>query len=719
MITGAAADAKKTGDEITHLKDDLSELTNDVEYVAIKDVYSGATSYSNLPGTEKNVNILTDVFNERLYTTKLNAFPVKSDPVTLAGVTWSSNDIFYTLTGTYDSSGGYFIFDWENISLNEDIVSSGDNVVFCIKADISLKIWLRYKNVSGSTNNIKASTIYNPIEHMEIINFTLPSDFKTMRVSVFGGDTSYAGNGKVWFGLYESVDFVSCSETFVSASSILDTLYNTMSIETYKNTKEYVDGVINTVDKKVTDLEDDVKDGITFLTPEMFQAVGDGTTDDTVEFQACIDAAISTRTPIRAQKRYKITDTLKFVGDYQDLKINELIYTGTSAAIECTCNFSKIEINRILATSTNAVGIVFTDRESGSPDRCQNNLIKIGTLWTSGNCMEFRFPNEKPAYYNEIHLRRGHSSNANIIYIGMERPIAVSECDFYGAKYLSCANGYVIYIENCGYTYARFHEFAMEGDCKNGVYGVANLINCRTAEMLDTYDPEDEHGFLFKVKGIANGITSENTRCDYLSIDMSNAMSWAEVLEEAQRKVDDGCNAIDLYYHFGTNFDCPSISYCNRVGSYKHFENNTQRLLVMGTLKIVYDKVIFIPNKRCSREIVESVFVAYDTDYTFPTDFIADTIDCTITLNDSYCCIGINDNTVEQKNGVKAVVVDKNGTTIFDGTELNDGIYRLTCTFEPLGAYTVHGLETERSVTLEAYTTANIYTGSNERWFLT
>lgn len=692
---------------------DAYETGRMMSIVGIKDIFSGETSAAGLSDEEKIFTLTTDYFNEKFYSTSLNALPVRGASATLSGVTWTPVDNHYELSGEYTT--GYFIFDWENIYLNTNIVQPGDTIVFCLKADITLRIWVRYQN-----GNLITSTAYDPTTNMVKIPVTIPDDFVKMRITVYATDTTYAGtSGKVWFGVYKSTAvFIPCDSYFTSDSTTIDTLYNTMSFEEFRNTKEYVDGVASALGAQITALSDKVDDGVTFLTPEMYGAVGDGNADDTAAFQACINAAIPTKTPIRAEKRYKTTATLSVVGEYQDIKINELKYTGTAHAIEFTCTFSKIEIGRILATATGAVGIVFTDRASGSPDRCQSNYCIIGTLWTNSNCMEFRFVANHYAYYNEFHLRRCYSANANIIYIDNTSPNALAESAFYGAKYLSCAYGYVIYIKDCGTSQARFYEFAFEGDCRNGVYGVTNLINCRTAEMLDRWTEADPRGYLFKVKDeLPNGMFAENTRCDYLGIDVSEAITWDELFQKAREGVDNDWTSSDMYYHFGTNFDQFVLDYCNRAGAPGHFANNTHRLMVQGRLKIVYDKIVFIPNKRSTKTIDTALFEAYNTDYTFPTDFIAEA-DCTIKLNESYCCVGIDSITIEQKNGHKAIIKDKNGNTIFDGSGFADGTYMLICSFVPLGKLTITGINTQKSVTLEAYSTANIYTGSNEKWII-
>ena len=61
-----------------------------------------------------------------------------------------------------------------------------------------------------------------------------------------------------------------------------------------------------------------------------------------------------------------------------------------------------------------------------------------------------------------------------------------------------------------------------------------------------------------------------------------------------------------------------------------------------------------------------------------PTDFrIME--DCTIYLHPSYCLIGYSEFHVRQQDGKKAQIYDINDRLIFDGTQYEDGEYRVRC----------------------------------------
>ena len=127
----------------------------------------------------------------------------------------------------------------------------------------------------------------------------------------------------------------------------------------------------------------------------------------------------------------------------------------------------------------------------------------------------------------------------------------------------------------------------------------------------------------------------------------------------------------------------------------------------------------FVPNRPWRNSITTSEYRPFETDGRVPTIFEIDA-DTSIYLEDSYCCIGINEVTIVQKNGHKAKVYGKDydatnpeASLIFDGTGLEDGTYKLHCEVAPFS------LSVEYSGGVREYnedSCEGLYFGSNDAW---
>ena len=74
-------------------------------------------------------------------------------------------------------------------------------------------------------------------------------------------------------------------------------------------------------------------DALGYLTPEMFGAKGDYSTDDTAALNACLQAAAKRNLPVRGFKRYKTSEPAGIAGRNMDVDINTIRYKGTDTAV--------------------------------------------------------------------------------------------------------------------------------------------------------------------------------------------------------------------------------------------------------------------------------------------------------------------------------------------------------------------------------------------------
>lgn len=138
-----------------------------------------------------------------------------------------------------------------------------------------------------------------------------------------------------------------------------------------------------------------------YVTPEMFGAVGDGVTDDSVALQKAIDEAGNTYPVYLSKKNYKISTGLIIHANYSNFKCDgTLSYDGTDSAITLTNTLrSVVEINAIYADNGTAI------RLSNTEGRVTFNQISVNNIRSSKVGIHLTTPNTEnlePIYYNKI-----------------------------------------------------------------------------------------------------------------------------------------------------------------------------------------------------------------------------------------------------------------------------------------------------------------------------
>lgn len=128
----------------------------------------------------------------------------------------------------------------------------------------------------------------------------------------------------------------------------------------------------------------------TYITPEMYGAKGDGSTDDSAAIQAAIDAAGSVSVVYLGAKKYKIGTGLVLTGTYKTLICDGwIVYSGEDAAITVKNAYRcKMNINTIDAANGTALKLDATDGAVYSNDFTIDVIrnSKIGIhLYTNGS----------------------------------------------------------------------------------------------------------------------------------------------------------------------------------------------------------------------------------------------------------------------------------------------------------------------------------------------
>lgn len=448
-----------------------------------------------------------------------------------------------------------------------------------------------------------------------------------------------------------------------------------------------------------------------YLTPEMYGAVGDGTTDDSVALQNCINDAITQELPVRGFNIYATTQPINIVAKYLNVYIHEIIYSGNDVGVILTGRYNNINIDEIDAYDSTGCGFRLT---TTSEREAIYNEIHIGYIAAYGNGIEYLNPygESQGLYYNRLYINQLYSRNANCIYINATNK-QCGENSFWG-KHVTNNNGYFVYCENSGNNPSnKFYEFCIESSSKNGVYGQATLINCRTVECMDRRKPDNNEGNIFTFNGVLPMGKAINTPLDYLCVDVSNASSYEDRLAIIKTQLEGGETKA---YAFDAAFP-QEMSYVIGEGFrlwdyYSVTDSALGNNSPTGKVIVYYNHKGFVPDYDWYHKIEVNEYYTLTTDHVVPTIFDID-INTTIHLDDSYCPVGINKFKVIQYDDKKAVIYDHNNNLVFNGQNYGAGTYEIEC---HMTSHTFEIIANSETFTYGDTATRGKYFGINEAW---
>ena len=509
--------------------------------------------------------------------------------------------------------------------------------------------------------------------------------------------------------------------------AVIDTMMHKSLVETVVDTKTYIDNHNQEVE-------------FVYFRPEDYGAVGDGSTNDYAALQACINAAQAVSDnkahAIRGYGTYKIATGIVFNCRELDVFINKIIYTGSDAAVTISASFSKFAFGSIRANTggSDAVGIrCYQAASGGYQNTFYCNELRCAYVRSTGNTLEFTkavsVTGDSTMMYNVFHFLYQMSENANIINVST---IGCNENTFYG-KDVS-APGYLVHFDEGVIGGIRLINYCLESALSNGSNGYVRYIHCRFAEMMGLQSSSvTDKGFVYRWEDrVPQGYISDPQGGLLLTaFDVSDAYSWSDALARIKEMYEAGVSSEEIpwvktlpclamgFPRFTEIYPVSNVANANMTG-----QEHDVRNIPDGKLIVYYNNIAYKPDSEIYQKVASDLTILLSSsnnwNYFTPTVFDIDGAAVTIRLDASYCCLAIDEFDVIQHTGKTAIVIDKLGNTIFDGTNLGAGVFHFKCSFVPCEYGTVYiTMDNSTVKRCPAGLIKSLYTGENEQWRVT
>lgn len=396
-------------------------------------------------------------------------------------------------------------------------------------------------------------------------------------------------------------------------------------------------------------------DALGYLTPEMFGAKGDYSTDDTAALNACLQAAAKRNLPVRGFKRYKTSEPVSIAGRNMDVDINTIRYKGTDTAVTVEGWWNRVRIGRIYSD-----GIGLTIQSAN--DSTVYNQITLNDVISKEAHGIVVANGGNPIFQNQIQFARILGSKKagthGITYAGDGGSCA--ECTFTGGQI--SGYDYAVKLHSGNH---KFYNIHVESNMEGGFWiigGGCLICGDRHAES----SRDGKYCFL--------KVTTDNTMH---AVDVNGQYTSAcrmpvNEIDLSEVCLTEGSEPIDNGHYFTLN--CP-IS----PGIYYQSNEHKTHYLSDGA-KLWGGNIILNPTFQVYRKVTEAVFDNRVNDQhlqPLPTTFEIGAENCQIYLHASYCFMGYATFEVIQTENYQADFYDWRGTKIFSGADHGAGRFRL------------------------------------------
>ena len=396
-------------------------------------------------------------------------------------------------------------------------------------------------------------------------------------------------------------------------------------------------------------------DALGYLTPEMFGAKGDYSTDDTAALNACLQAAAKRNLPVRGFKRYKTSEPAAIAGRNMDVDINTIRYKGTDTAVTVEGWWNRVRIGRIYSD-----GIGLTIQSAN--DSTVYNQITLNDVISKEAHGIVVANGGNPIFQNQIQFARILGSKKagthGITYAGDGGSCA--ECTFTGGQI--SGYDYAVKLHSGNH---KFYNIHVESNMEGGFW----IIGGGCLISGDRHAESSRDGKYCFLK-----MTTDNTMH---AVDVNGQYTSAcrmpvNEIDLSEVCLTEGSEPIDNGHYFTLN--CP-IS----PGIYYQSNEHKTHYLSDGA-KLWGGNIILNPTFQVYRKVTETVFDNRTNDQKLeplPTTFEIGAENCQIYLHASYCFMGYATFEVIQTESYQADFYDWRGTKIFSGADHGAGRFRL------------------------------------------
>ena len=431
-----------------------------------------------------------------------------------------------------------------------------------------------------------------------------------------------------------------------------------------------------------------------YVTPEQFGAKGDRTTNDFDALNKCINHALKNHEIIRADGTYFIADN-KLDLNIQDLSvfINRIISTSNEYCVKLQGSSNVVVINNIYS---NGDGFVISTDENHL--QSNSNYVFLKNISSTNNCFY---------KYSHDDTTRITYNNFNFLVLGSDTGDCIKDFGGGGSNifngnncYCYASNGHAINIKNN--RQSVYKNFVLEQDVKYGICcenAIANVFdNIRNTELADKITVDNDK---YVIKFIGDSYGNE-FKSPLPFIGVKNEINSFNI-EQAQKK------EMNTYVSDCVAFNGTNILKMNFLQKWYYYEDIPQydinRRLLNGDVYIItyYNRTGIKLTHDIIRDIKQSLYKPYVSDTYAPTIFNIKE-NTTIELNDFYFPLGISKITIVQNDNKKAIVKDRHGNIIFDGSNKENGRYELECIVE------------ENNTSTGFFMDCFCFTGENDKW---
>lgn len=649
-LSGSAADAKVTGDRL-----------GAIEYQTV--TTEQAYEHKDLPEGKKTVIIQGDgVFGETAYIGNFtNLIPNSGFDrnFPFRGVTVSKKGNGYVISGTSvdNDSSVYFTDDTGNIKIPVSAELIGKtllHIVCCNVQNGNAVLNVHFYNENNTELLRESDSLRNRTKEIVVPE---GATYFSARVYYPNGNT-YNNEFKYFLIEKDKCQAITLNENTTEISNITDTTFCNIP---YKSTVSYIVTLRELIDEYAGGGE------VTYLTPEDFGAIGDGSADDGEAIAECLDYASQTGQMVIMAKKYYISSPIIITQSRLEIICNDIIYSGTDCAVKIIGRENKIKIHSIIS---NGIGLVF---EATGQKSTSYNSVEINTISSQSHGIAF-IRGTSYAHQNTVRfelIRAGGSGCYGICFLTPEGTAGfIAECNLYGGQISNCE--WAVYKVGGN---SKCYGFHIEENVQGGFYteesGGLIVYYPRSAEAQ-----RDGKLPFYKFTGTANVHIYGSSLLPFSEIDLTDAIDVFENDAGGEAPL----NEAKLSIYYGAIIPKP------------HAEGeNVQIASVYTTKAYIWGKYLIMTPYMAYRKIVdEAVFDTRilvskdDENYDarlrrfsqLPTKFIVNTMNSDIYLHESYCAFGFNEFEVEQSNGFTCKVYDRLENLIFDGTDKGDGLYK-------------------------------------------